>query len=194
MVTLGVQSGMSKIGFRRILPLLFTAIHLVLTLFPHLKFSSAALPDRNPAYQHVAYQEGTTVLAEPMEPPPLKLAQKMAIVINLPAVVLATPVAMIASPRTDMTLVYATFLVPLLWYVVGIWLDGLLGFTQRLRLPPLVRRCFVVIAIAFLGLGIAIITPVNHHRTMDAYWIGSSVTFWSGLFLVITVSSHERRG
>ena len=75
-----------------------------------------------------------------MEPPPLKPVQKIALILELPAMFVAMLIGAVLFPRNDTAWLYTSILlVPLVWYGVGRWLDGLLGYGDRLRLPQILR-------------------------------------------------------
>ena len=134
----GVYYSMRRIGFRRALPLAFTLIHIVLVGFslahqPHAEQTVFQDSECRP----VAYQEGIRVPAETLrEPPPLKPVQKVALILELPAMFVAMLIGAALFPRNDAAWLYTSVpLVPLVWYAIGRWLDGLLGYVARLGLP-----------------------------------------------------------
>lgn len=184
-----------RIGFRRVLPILLTLGHLALLYF------AAGQPTHHlsrvcseSAYHLAAYQEGS-IAWEPMEPKPLTSAQKLAILLNLPAMVLGIPIALVFFHGNNIGSLYgAVPFVPLVWYGIGRWLDKVLG-----HIPPLQRErrawreVFAVFSTILLCLGIVGITPANHHRTHDAFWTESAIILWSALFLVISVSRPNER-
>jgi len=129
------------------------------------------------------------------EPPPLKPVQKMALIIELPAMFVAMLFGAVLFPRNEAAWLYISVtLVPLVWYAIGRWIDGLLGYSARLSLPRILRRLLSVIAIGVLFLSTAGLTPLYHHRTADTYWIFSGLVLWSGLALAIMSSSAQRLG
>ncbi len=84
--------------------------------------------------------------------------------------------------------------VPLVWYGVGRWLDGLLGYVRHSRVVPKVwGGLFAVLSTGLLTQSVLTVTPANHHRTSDTYWVGTALVVWSGLFLAICLSSYYRR-
>jgi hypothetical protein len=185
----------TRIGFRRLLPILLTLVHLALLYFAagqrrhtlstfHSKF----------AYHLAAYQEGE-VAWEPIEPKPLTAAQKLAILLNFPALFLSIPITLVLFQGSEMgSLCAALPFVPLVWYCVGRWLDGLLGYRGHSHV--LSRRWsgrFTTVSIVLLTLSVLTVTPANHHRTADSYWIGTALVLWSGLFLAMSLSSFYRR-
>jgi hypothetical protein len=181
----------AKVGFRRLLPLLFTFVHIGLLLpYPlsqhHHTQSSVSSPLK---YRLVAYQE-EAIPWLPTEPKPLTQPQKVAIVFNLPALLISIPIAAVFFHGSDMGLLYGSLpFVPIIWYGVGRWLDGLAGYIPRPRvLHSTVRRCFAGICLFFLIMGILSITPLNHHRTNDVYWPMSALILWSALFIAISLS------
>src|SRR5579871_2713733 len=81
---------MRRIGFRRALPILLTLVHISFvwsarSFQPHAMLGFHAVSQ----YQPVKYQEGVGVPMQSLEPPPLKPIQKMALVLELPAMFLA---------------------------------------------------------------------------------------------------------
>jgi hypothetical protein len=184
-----------RIGFRRLLPILFTLMHVALLFYAtaqrHRTLSSA---DGDSAYHPAAYQE-SSIAWEPMEPKPLVIAEKLGIVLNFPAFVLAIPITLLFFHGKDMGLWYASLpFVPLVWYGVGRWFDRLLGYISH---SPPVRRTwyelFGTLSMILLCLSIATVTPIYPHRMGDTYWIGFGLILWSGLSLAISISGFIRR-
>jgi len=141
-------------------------------------------------YRSVAYQEGVDMPMEPLEAPPLKPSEKIAILLNLPAVFVAMLVATFAFPQHDMAGMYVSIaLVPFSWYAVGRWLDGVLGYTRRLRIFQTLRGLLGVSALGALFVSIAGFTPLYHHRTADSNWFFAGLAFWSALCLAIVIFS-----
>jgi len=169
---------LGQIGFCRVLPILGTLIHLVVLIAarqpPHTSFDVRS----DAAYVLAAYQEQQiTIQWEPMEPKPLTPPQKVGILLNLPALVLGMPIALAFFGGNDIGSPYAAVpFVPFVWYGVGRWLDRLVG-----NIPALAHRrrtwraVFAVVSTILLCVGLASITPLNHHRTPDAYWVGSAI-------------------
>ena len=193
----GVDNDMNRIGFRRALPVAFTLIHVVLVWFSLAHERHAAgMVFPGPGYRAVAYQEGTRgVPIETFgEPPPLKPIQKIALILDLPAMLVAMLIGAVLFPRSEAAWLYTSVpLVPLVWYAVGRWLDGLLGYIARLNLPWILRRLLSLPAVGALLVGIAGLTPLNRHRTADTYWVFSGLVLWSGLCLAIVSSSPASR-
>lgn len=190
-----VYHSMDRIGFRRALPLAFTLIHIALVWFslahqPHAE----RIVFHDSEYRAVAYQESISVPVETLgQPPPLKAVHKIAVILELPAMFVATLIGAALFPRNDAAWLYTSLpLVPLVWYSIGRWLDGLLGYIARLCLPRILRRWFTVLAIWVLFVSTAGLTPLYHHRTLDTYWIFSGVVLWSGLCLAVMASSGRR--
>jgi hypothetical protein len=187
---------MNQIGFRRALPVAFTLIHVVLVWFslthePH----AASMVFPHPAYRAVAYQEG--IGGVPIETfgerPPVKPVQKIALILDLPAMFVAMLIGAALFPRSETAWLYASVpLVPLVWYTVGRWLDGLSGYIARLSLPWILRKLFSIPAAGVLLVSMAGFTPLYHHRTADTYWVFSGLVLWSGLCLAIVFSSPAR--
>jgi hypothetical protein len=184
---------MHRIGFRWALPLAFTLIHAVLIWLSlvHQPYVSNIV-FRSSGMLSVAYQEGTVDV--PMEtfgePPPLKPVQKIALTIELPAMFVAMLIGALLFPRSETAWLYTSVpFVALLWYTIGRWLDGLLGYGDRLRLPRILRGLIGVPAYAVLLVSMAGLTPLYHHRTADTYWMFSGLVLWSALCLLMVTSS-----
>jgi hypothetical protein len=179
---------MRRIGFRRVFPLVLTLIHIVLIWFAQTHPSAS--PHIVSQYRPVAYQEGDSATMEVVEPPPLKSVQKIALILELPAMFVATLIGAVLFPRNDAAWLYTSVpLVPLVWYCIGRWLDGLLGYSARLCLPRILRTLLAVPAGLVLFVGLAGFTPLYHHRTADTYWMFSGLVLWSGLCLMMMTSS-----
>ena len=192
----GVHHHMRRIGYRRALPLAFTLIHILLvwSSLAHQTYAQRIVFQESEC-RAVAYQEG--IGSVPMEtfgePPPLKPVQKMALIIELPAMFVAMLIGAVLTPRNDAAWLYTSVpLVPLVWYAVGRWLDGLLGYITPLYLPRILRGLLSVLATGVLFVSIAGLTPLYHHRTADTYWIFSGLVLWSGLCVAIMASSARR--
>jgi len=174
---------MRRIGFRRALPILFTLIHIALvwSTVPDASRSVNAYP----LYQSVSYQEGVAVPMKGLEPPPLKPVQKMALILELPVMVVAMIGAAMFGQNETMWMYLSIPLVPFLWYVVGRWLDGLAGLIAPLRVPRVLRVLLTVPVIMVLGISVGGLTPLYHHRTSDSRWVFTGLVLWSGLALAI---------
>jgi hypothetical protein len=179
----GVCHDMHRIGFRRALPLAFTLLHVVLVWFSlPLQPRTTRIIFHDSEQRAVAYQDGTGVPVETLgEPPPLKPVEKMALIVELPAMFVAMLIGAVLFPRNDAAWLYTSVpLVPLVWYAIGRWLDGLLGYSARLCLPPILRGSVTVLAVGVLFVSVAGLTPLYHHRTVDTYWIFSGLVLWRG--------------
>jgi hypothetical protein len=186
---------MKRIGLRRLLPIVFTLVQVLLVWFTlaHQPRASTNV-SRNSAYRSVAYQEGAGIPMEPSEAPPLKPVQKAALILNLPAVLLAELIAAVLSPRNGMVAMYLSIaFAPLVWYAVGRWIDGLLGYVDRLRLSRTLRGLFGLPSAGVLCVSLAGLTPLYHHRMADTYWGLIGLVVWSGLCIAIMLSCSARR-
>jgi len=77
------------------------------------------------------YQEEPVVTWE-LEPKPLTAAQKLSLILNLPSLFLAIPFLLILHLETDMGMLYAALpFVPITWYAIGRWIDGMLGLVRK---------------------------------------------------------------
>ncbi len=64
------------------------------------------------------------------EGPPLKPVQKMALILELAAMFVATLIGAVLFPRSETAWLHTSVpLVPLVWYAIGRWLNGLLGYS-----------------------------------------------------------------
>ena len=130
---------------------------------------------------------------EAFEPPSLKPVQKIALILELPAMFLAILIGAVLLPQNDTAWMYLSIpLVPLVWYAIGRWLDGLLGDIARLRVPRILRGLLSVTAVGALMVSMAGATPLNHHRTPDTYWVLTGIALWSGLCIAIMLFSSDR--
>ena len=96
-----------------------------------------------------------------MEPKSLTSAQKLAILLNLPAIILGIPIALAFFHGNNIASLYgAVPFVPPAWSGIGRWLDRLLGHTPSLQRERRTwREVFAVLSTILLCLGIVSITP-----------------------------------
>lgn len=186
---------MRRLGFRRVLPLLFTLVHVSLLVYtqqrqPHR--SSREAPNK---CRLVIYQEEPPLKWESMEPRSLTTTQRVSLLLNLPSLFLAIPFVAILDQETDTGMLCAAVIfVPITWYGIGRWIDGMLGFVKkRWWLPRSLSGFIAFLATGAVVLGACMVTPIDHHRTPDTYWIGTALILWSGLFLAMSLSSFYRR-
>jgi hypothetical protein len=168
-----------KYGFRSVLPVLLALIQLSLSLRQHpTKADSASKSSRE------------TVQWEPLTdlpPKPLSADHKAALILNLPALILAAPLTVWLFPEHDLYLLYVSVpFVAFLWYAIGRWLDRRCGYVPRRHLLPLLLHWLLL-----LGWGVALtsLTPGFQHRTGDTDWIAACLIFWSCVFGVIDTSA-----
>jgi hypothetical protein len=180
----------SRIGYRRLLPILLTLVHAALLyIAARQHHSTLSSVHSESAYHAAAYQGESSVAWEPREPKPPTPAQKLATLINLPALILGIPIALALFHGNDMASLYAALpFVPLVWYCVGRWLDGLLGYIGHSHVLRRWRGPLATLLVVILSISICAVTPVNHHRTADTYWVGTALVVWSGLFLAMCLS------
>lgn len=185
---------MCRIGFRRLLPLVFTLIQVVLVWYTLAQQRRAPVSVfRDSRNRAVAYQEGVGIPMETLEAPPLNPAQKISIILDLPAMFLATLIGAVLLPHNETAWMYLSIpLVPFVWYAIGRWLDGLVGYSARLCLRRILRALLTVTAASALSLSIAGLTPLYHHRTADTYSAFMGFALWAGLCLAIMLSSPAR--
>jgi hypothetical protein len=184
-----------QIGFRRLLPVLFTVMHVTVLFYAaQWQHQSSAFGTSREMYHPAAFQEDGPKW-EPIEPKPLTPAWKIALLLNLPSLLLAIPVAAAVFRDTDAGILYAALpFVPLVWYGIGRWIDATLGWlTPRRHVPRSLSGPLAVIFTALLVLSALTVTPVNHHRRPDTYWAGAALIMWSGLPLAMSLSSFYLR-
>jgi hypothetical protein len=184
-----------RVGFRRVLPLLFTLVHVSLLVYSHQRQPYRSSGSVHNKYRLVVYQEEQTPKWEPIEPKPLTTAQKVSLLLNLPSLFLAIPFAAILHHETDIgMLCVAVPFVPITWYGIGRWIDGMLGFVmKRWGLPRSLSGFVAFLATGLIVLSACGVTPINHHRQPDTYWTGTALILWSGLFLAMSLSSFYHR-
>jgi len=185
---------MSNIGFRRLLPIVFTAIQLALALYTAARAPKQTLTIvHQSGYRVVAFQEVGEMPAEPLSSSPLTSMQRAAIILNLPAFAVGGLVRELLFPYRNGTELYASIVfVPFVWYAVGRWLDGLLGYLAPMRLNSLVSGFFSLLAFGLLLLSLGGLTPLYHHRSTDSNWVFTGFILWSLLCLAITATGGER--
>ena len=106
---------------------------------------------------------------------------------------LATLIGAVLFPRNETAWMYLSIpLVSLVWYAIGRWLDGLLGYMALLRLPQTLRGLLAILSVGVICLGVGGLTPLYHHRTADSYWMFTGMALWSGLSLSIMLSCPAR--
>jgi hypothetical protein len=190
----GVYSFMIlRIGFRRLLPVALTFMHLVAVLDAAIHQPHRLSGVHSPlAYHAVEYQVGISMPTEAMEPKPLTSGMRVAMVLNLPALLAGVPIAAFLFHESDMSfLCTSTVFVPALWYGIGCWVDGLLGYRQVRASRPW-RGFWTVLSAIVFCVSIVSVSPINLHHVPDT-WIGTSLILWSALFLVISASGFVRR-
>jgi hypothetical protein len=129
------------------------------------------------------------------EQPPPQAAQKIALILELPAMFVASLICAVLVPRSETAWMYTSVpFVPLLWYPIGRWLDGIFGYIPRLCLPRILRGLLAVPAVGALLVSIGGLTPLYHHRTADSYWVFSGLVLWSGLCITMMNSTFPRLG
>jgi hypothetical protein len=186
---------MQRIGFRRLLPFVFTVMHIAVVLYGmEHQGQSRPLGALQRRYVPAVYQEDG-VKWDPVEPKPLTTAQKLGLLLNLPSLLLAIPLAMKVFDGSDMGLLYAALpFVPIVWYGIGHWVDTTVGYVKpQRRLPRSLSGFFAVIATGLLVVSVMTVTPINHHPRPDTYWVGTAMVMWSGLSLAMSLTSFYRR-
>jgi hypothetical protein len=134
------------------------------------------------------YQEGETIQWEGTERKPLTITQKLGILLNLPAVLMAAPIVVVFFRESDLALLYVSLpFVPLVWYGIGRWIDRLLGYIPPLRrIRRTWRGLFTFLSAGLLCISVVTVTPLNHHRERDTYWNGAALILWSSLAVAIS--------
>lgn len=185
-----------RIGFRWLLPLVLTSVHvgLLLVAAPH---AHRASHHAEVQYRTVALQEGEAVEWQPMEPRPLFLQEKVAVILNLPALLVAIPIAAYAFHGADRAIIYAaTPFVPVLWYFIGRWIDTKLGIlpVHSPRVPGAkIRRALMVVAGAmFLLTGLIGFLALFRTKSADTLLMSTGFLLWGALFLVLCVHPCSR--
>jgi len=193
-----------RFGYRRLLPVFITFVHISLALVSSLRenrpMQSWSPPNQSPQYRLVGFQqqEGEVGWDLPKSAR-LGVPIKMAIALNLPAVLAAAPIPALLHHEGDISLMYiSSFFVPPLWYGIGRWIDVRLGYIERaISFDSTLRKIGRALALIgeglFLLVSLCIITPMNHHRTGDTYWTGAAMICWSGFFLAAAVLSRRGR-
>jgi len=185
-----------RFGFRRLLPLVLTLVQVLLVSAEseHRVQRPSNILSRT-TYRVVNHQEGYgTMTTDSVTSRPLTLAFKLSIVLNLPAFFVGALLVAAFSRGSELSALWAsTLFVPVLWFGIGRWLDGILGYrVRRLRAPVTWRAFWALLATISLLIGIASVTPLDHHVTDDTIWVSSALILWSMLLLVISASGYIR--
>jgi hypothetical protein len=118
--------------------------------------------------------------------------------LNLPAIAVAISIAALVDHYNGAVplMFLATLFVPLLWYGIGYWVDGQLGYIHRTLKPDSPVRQFArglsALGATFFLILSVIIALHGPYRTLG-YWGAAIWLFWSGLWFVIAVFSIRRR-
>jgi hypothetical protein len=182
-----------RFGFRWILAVAFTAVHLILIALSVRNQDTRSISETKPTIQVVVFQEQGAVQWRPMHPRALSPLEKIALILNLPALLIGMPIAVTLFHGNDFATLYAaTPFVPLLWFFAGRWLDGQLGYIaarpERFVAARAVgRRVAQIVGALLLLLSVASLTAINHHRDINSVWIGTAGLFWFGLMLTMSV-------
>lgn len=158
-----------KIQLRHILPVCFTVLYAVLIFAADREQQAINHP---PPSQFVSD-------SPPYRPP---LAAQWAFAINLPAVIASMPVFLMLwkiSPHVSDPIVYAIIglFVPLLWFLVGRWLDGVLGLLpakSNAKQSPLAVLGFV----SFLAIDGFVVFIMVNERSYELNFMG--IVVWLG--------------
>ena len=152
----------------------------------------------DPIPRAVAYQEDTAIEWDPVRPPQLTKAQKLDVLLNLPAYIAALPLALLWEHQSDLSPFYAaTAFVPFVWFRVGRWIDRVVGHLAsptkpQSRFERVGRTIVAVLAGIWFVSGLFTVTPMNHHRHEDSSWIGATGMLWSGLAFTMAVVRGTR--
>ena len=205
LATARIESGVytfmiGRIGFRRVLPILLTLVHLTLLYFAagqrthHLSrvCSESGLPPRR-VTDKKARRMGTDGAETAYVCTEIRYfaqstgngardSDRGSVFLHGGTISIAVRGGAVRAPRL------------VVWSGVGRWLDRLLGHISPLQRERRTwRKVFAVLSTIFLCLGILSITPANRHRTCDALWIGSAIILWSALFIVISILRPNER-
>ena len=178
------------------MPLLFTAVHLALIALAAESGDVRSQQGIKSAIRPVALQEDGAVRWDPIRPKPFSPIQKIAVILNLPALFIGIPIAATLFHGSDLASLYgATPFVPLLWFFVGHWLDCQLGYIpvrprRRMDADKIARVLATLLCVVLFLLSIAGLTPLNHHRDSNSAWIGAGSLLWFGLMFTIVRRSR----
>jgi hypothetical protein len=123
---------------------------------------------------------------------PIPIAMKMTAALNLPALFMSIPFKIAFPTMSDTGAILAAIpCVPPVWYGVGLWFDRLTGRVPLSRRQyPTLRGIGRTTAFVLLCLTLVGMTPLNHHRGRDHYWMGGIMILWCALLLAITAKRH----
>jgi hypothetical protein len=174
---------LSRIGFRRILPMSFFALHLLLSLYGYYH-----QPELDPLGKHARPQQR---FDQPRTRTPL--AWDIDIVVNLPAFILGFIVVLLARAGSNIAgLICASPFVLILWLLIGLWVDwqvGWLKFSARKQVISGISIGGIVISAITLLL-VIIGAPLS--GPSEARWPAITFAFWTLLVLAISIISLVR--
>lgn len=114
---------------------------------------------------------------------------KAEMVLNLPAVFVATPIVGITfRESSDASVIgLAALLAPFLWYWIGRWVDRQLG-TVKMKIvrarSQVVRTILRVLAYGFLALCVLNFTPLNPTPSPESSFLFATLAIWLLGYLV----------
>lgn len=179
-----------RFGFRRILPLFQLVLFFVLLTigFNHQR---RAIEGTQPRLKPIALQENMSGW-HPDVRPQIPVPWKAAIAINVPAAILGAMVAALTvKTGSDLyVLLFSVPFVPLLWLLIGRWLDYQLRLLPRppRSIPRIIFDCLGIF-IALFGAYAAGLSYYHQGPTGTMLMTGS----WSLFLLVMCMTALFRR-
>ena len=166
-----------RLGFRRLLPVLLTVTYvLLLVAIEHQ-------PQRPAAYE-TEYDPGIS--------PPPTAADLAEVILYLPALIAAAPITWVFNIRLSLA---AIPFVPVLWWLVGYWLDIKFGFVaaKPKRFSP-VRTAGRVLAALVSGLLLLLfIWLLLAYLDPNGPWFAAPGVFWFGWMFIVSVYRPRHR-
>jgi hypothetical protein len=182
-----------RLGFRRILPVAQLALYLVLVFLGEATYQHGS--PHQQARLHLAAMQLSPAhpqiqtAAEPIE-------WRFATLLNFPAISCgAVVMTIIGKQESELYLLLLSLpFIPLLWTLIGRWLDYQLRYRPRpQRTWPRVLWCSLGIALAILLLIMFLVSLPKSSVSEGQTWGALYLVTWSALLLITSIAALVRR-
>ncbi|UWZ83432.1 hypothetical protein [Occallatibacter riparius] len=187
---------LERIRFRWLLPLVMTLVQLI--LFAVTAAHERAAVQRSalsiPVVQAAVLQEeGGTVSFEPITSPPPSLCDKIAAILNLPAMFGGAVLATVLGRETDASIMgFSVLFVPFVWWPIGSWVDQQVAGIGVVR-KGIARRTarWMLRAVALLALIAAVFLSHDGWEGQQDYSY-IPVGIWTACYLICSFRGERR--
>ena len=179
-----------RLGFRRVLSLSMLALYLVLVVLGAITYQHAT--EQRAQLRPVAFQEGVGPFRPTIEP----VEWRFATLLNMPGITFSTLLLAFMSKHSSelYILLFSTPFVPLVWMLIGRWLDY-----QRRLLPRPARTLFrtvmdsLGIATGILLLIMLTVSIPKSTASEGQAWGSLYLIAWAAILLTTSITSLARR-